>query len=192
MGQLFWLNPKLQDFRMAKTQKIAKFWKNRPFWRKILKNGYPFWPKSPLKMGMGFEAWAAHPCPTQIWVPPRDQTNNNLFKISILNFLRWQPPPTTGLWRLTPAPSKVVPPFFFHQNDREGCQIDHLHDLGHCLFWFWGDREKSARGGNPPPPLGKTRNDRLIFFPSSSSSFSFFMYNITITFKTLTGQQADS
>ena len=25
-----------------------------------------FWPKSPLKMGMGFEARAAHPCPTQI------------------------------------------------------------------------------------------------------------------------------
>ena len=27
-------------------------------------------PKSPLKMGRGFEARAAHPCPTQIWVPP--------------------------------------------------------------------------------------------------------------------------
>ena len=40
------------------------------FWRKILKSGYPFWPKSPLKMGMGFEARAGHPCPTQIWVPP--------------------------------------------------------------------------------------------------------------------------
>ena len=24
------------------------------------------------KMGMGFEARAVHPCPTQIWVPPRD------------------------------------------------------------------------------------------------------------------------
>ena len=26
--------------------------------------------KSPLKMGRGFEARSAHPCPTQIWVPP--------------------------------------------------------------------------------------------------------------------------
>ena len=40
------------------------------FSRKMLKNGYPFLPKSPLKMGRGFEARAAHPCPTQIWVPP--------------------------------------------------------------------------------------------------------------------------
>ena len=75
MGQLFWLSPKLRDFqgfRHAKNPKIAEFWKNRPIFEgKSLKNGYPFWPKSPLKMGMGFEARAAHPCPTQIWVPPR-------------------------------------------------------------------------------------------------------------------------
>ena len=32
-------------------------------------------------MGMGFEAQAAHPCPTQIWVPPRD------VDMSLLNFL---------------------------------------------------------------------------------------------------------
>ena len=51
MGQLFWLSPKLRDFRG-------------------FRHGYRFWPKSPLKMGMGFEARAAHPCPTQIWVPP--------------------------------------------------------------------------------------------------------------------------
>ena len=38
--------------------------------RKILKNGYPFLPKSPLKMGRGFEARVSHPCPTQIRVPP--------------------------------------------------------------------------------------------------------------------------
>ena len=59
---------------MRKPQKSWNFWKIGPKWpyfsRKILKNGYPFWPKSPLKMGMGFEAWVAHPCPTQIWVPP--------------------------------------------------------------------------------------------------------------------------
>ena len=40
------------------------------FSRKNLKNGYPFLSKSPLKMGRGFGARAAHPCPTQIWDPP--------------------------------------------------------------------------------------------------------------------------
>ena len=73
-GQLFWMSTKFCKFGVFCHAKIAKFLKNRPkmalFSRKILKNGYPFWPKSPLKMGMGFEAWAAHPCPTQIWVPP--------------------------------------------------------------------------------------------------------------------------
>ena len=48
------------------------------FSRKILKNGYPFLPKSPLKMGTGFEARAAHPCPTQIWVPPTRVSNLGL------------------------------------------------------------------------------------------------------------------
>ena len=48
-----------------------KFLKNGPiFQEKNLKNGYPSLPKSPLKMGRGFEARAAHPCPTQIWVTP--------------------------------------------------------------------------------------------------------------------------
>ena len=44
------------------------------FSRKILKDGYPFLQKSPLKMGRGFEAQAAHPCPAQIWVPPQVAT----------------------------------------------------------------------------------------------------------------------
>ena len=52
MGQLFWLSP--------------NFW----VFTKNCENGYPFLPKSPLKMGRGFEAQVAHPCPTQIWVPP--------------------------------------------------------------------------------------------------------------------------
>ena len=43
-----------------------KLWKY--VMRKIPKNGYPFQPKWPLKMGRGFEAWAAHPSPDQIWV----------------------------------------------------------------------------------------------------------------------------
>ena len=43
MGQLFWLSPKLRDFRHAKTQKIAKFLKNRPiFEAKSLKMGTLF------------------------------------------------------------------------------------------------------------------------------------------------------
>ena len=58
---------------------ISRFWGFKPgpenreilekqayFSRKILKHGCPFRQKSPLKMGMGFEAPAAHPCPTQI------------------------------------------------------------------------------------------------------------------------------
>ena len=62
--------------------KLRIFWQIGPKWpyfsRKIHKNGYPFWPKSPLKMGMGFEAWAAHPCPTQIWVPPGARVSRRL------------------------------------------------------------------------------------------------------------------
>ena len=64
-GSTFLTEPKFSGFRMAKTLKIVKFLKNGPiFQEKILKNGYPFLPKSPLKMGRGFEARAAHPCPT--------------------------------------------------------------------------------------------------------------------------------
>ena len=70
-GSTFLTEPKFLGFRMAKTPKITIFFKWAYFSRKILKNGYPFLPKSPLKMGRGFEARAAHPCPTQIWVPPR-------------------------------------------------------------------------------------------------------------------------
>ena len=74
MGQLFWLSPKLRDFcgfRMAKTPKIVEFLKNRPIFEgKSLKIGTLSGQNPPLKMGMGFEARVAHPCPTQIWVPP--------------------------------------------------------------------------------------------------------------------------
>ena len=55
-----------------KPRKLRIFSKNWAYFSwKILKNGYPFLPKSPLKMGRVFEARAAHPCPTQIWVSPR-------------------------------------------------------------------------------------------------------------------------
>ena len=33
-----------------------------------------------------------------------------------------QPPLTLWLWRLTLSPGKVVPPIFFHENDRKGCK----------------------------------------------------------------------
>ena len=66
-GSTFLTEPKFSGFCMAKTPKIVKFLKNGPiFQEKNLKNGYPFLPKSPFKMGRGFEAQAAHPCPTQI------------------------------------------------------------------------------------------------------------------------------
>ena len=72
-GSTFLTEPKFSSFRMAKTpQNCEIFEKWAYFSRKLLKNGYPFVPKSPLKMGKGFEAQAAHPCPTQIWVPPGD------------------------------------------------------------------------------------------------------------------------
>ena len=70
MGQLFWLSPNfwVSHGENPENRKIFEKWAY--FSRKILKNGYPFLPKSPLKMGTGLEARAAHPCPTQIWVPP--------------------------------------------------------------------------------------------------------------------------
>ena len=72
----FWLNPNFWVFAWwePKNHKICEKWAYFP--RKILNNGYPFLPKWPLKMGRGFEAQAAHPCPNQIWVPPK----NNYWK----------------------------------------------------------------------------------------------------------------
>ena len=41
--------------------------------------------------------------------------------------------PTLWLWWRTLLLSKVVPPFFFHQNDLKGCERDYLDALGHFL-----------------------------------------------------------
>ena len=50
-GSTFLTEPKLSGFRMVKTPKNCKiFEKWAYFSRKILKNGYPFLSKSPLKM----------------------------------------------------------------------------------------------------------------------------------------------
>ena len=65
MGPIFWLSPNFQVFAWRKPRKRAqKFEKWACFSRKILKHEYLFLPKWPLKMGRGFEARAAHPCPT--------------------------------------------------------------------------------------------------------------------------------
>ena len=65
-GSTFLTEPKFSGFRRAKTPKIAKFLKNGPiFQEKSLKMG-TLSAKITLKMGRGFEARAAHPCPTQI------------------------------------------------------------------------------------------------------------------------------
>ena len=66
-GSTFLTEPKFSGFCKAKTPKNREIFEKRAYFsRKILKNGYPFLPKSPLKMGRGLEAQAAHPCPTQI------------------------------------------------------------------------------------------------------------------------------
>ena len=68
-GFNFLTKPKFWGFRMAKTPENRKSFEKRAYFsRKILNNGYPFLPKWPLKMGRGFEARAAHPCPNQIYI----------------------------------------------------------------------------------------------------------------------------
>ena len=63
-GSTFLTELKFSGFRMAKTLKVLK---NGPsFQEKSFKMGTLFCQISPLKMGRGFEARAAHPCPTQI------------------------------------------------------------------------------------------------------------------------------
>ena len=70
-GSTFLTEPKFSGFSHGENPGNREFFEKWAYIsRKILKNGYPFLPKSPLKMGKGFEARAAHPCPTQIWVPP--------------------------------------------------------------------------------------------------------------------------
>ena len=72
MGQLSdWAQIFVRVFAWWKPRKSRKFWKMGLFFKKkSLKMG-----TLPAKInltdgGRGFEARAAHPCPTQIWVPP--------------------------------------------------------------------------------------------------------------------------
>ena len=72
-GSTFLTEPKFSGSSIKHGENCKIFEKWAYFSRKILKNGHPFLPKSPLKMGRGFEARAAHPCQTQIWVPPGEK-----------------------------------------------------------------------------------------------------------------------
>ena len=53
-------------------------------------------------------------------------------------------PLTRWLLRLTLPPGKVVPPIFFHENDRKGCKIEII--FFSVLEW----PEKNRKGNNPP------------------------------------------
>ena len=60
-----------------------------------------------------------------------------MFDIEYEYFLKTEKVATTPftlwLWRLTLPPGKVVPPIFFHENDRKGCKRDYLYALGNFL-----------------------------------------------------------
>ena len=64
MGPIFWLSPNFQVFTWwnPENRKICE--KCRAC-KKNPQQWYPFLPKLPLKTGRGFEARAAHPCPTE-------------------------------------------------------------------------------------------------------------------------------
>ena len=59
-------------------------------------------------------------------------------------------PLPTGLLRLTLTLGKVVSHILLNQNDREGCRIDHLDDLGHFLLGFGATRKISQGVGSHP------------------------------------------
>ena len=54
-------------------------------------------------------------------------------------------------------------PNVFHQNDREGCRIDHLDGLGHFPFGF-GETWKNPPGASSPVRRGLTRYWRFRFW----------------------------
>ena len=87
-GSTFLTEPKLLGFgENPENREIFEKWAY--FSRKILKNGYPFLPISPLKMGRSFEARAAHPCPTQIWIPPPPGPLCNEIKVEWEFLMLW-------------------------------------------------------------------------------------------------------
>ena len=81
---------------------------------------------------------------------------------------------TLWLWRLTLPQGKVLPPFFFHQNDYKGCKRYYLYALGSFLLRFnktkkqnktnktktkqnktkkQKQKTKNVEGCNHPPPV---------------------------------------
>ena len=50
------------------------------------------------------------------------------------NWKRLHPPTHPLTLTAYPTPDKVVPPFFFHENDRKGCKKDYLYALGNFLY----------------------------------------------------------
>ena len=93
-------------------------------------------------------------------------TRNTLFKMAILNLLRWQPSPT--LWSLAahPSPGKVVPKnVFFTTWQRR--MSDHLASrllIGHFLYNFGATGKKSREGGNPLVRRGLSKFCLLCLF----------------------------
>ena len=125
-GQLFWLSPKNHEF----------FEKCAYFSRKILKNGYPFLPKSPIKMGRGFEARAAHPCPTQIWVPPPPGGGLNVWKSdwrksSLVHYFNESVQKFCKVRVLGIGPKLILCSF-----TRRKCLIVRIKLIIWTLFWF--------------------------------------------------------
>ena len=76
------------------------------------------------------------------------------FKMANICFLKTEKfastPLTLWLWRLTLPPGKVVPPFFFHENDCKGCRRDYLNALGNFLWRF---RATGVKPNVQQPPL---------------------------------------
>ena len=66
MSPIFWLSPNFQGENLQNCN-ICEKWTY--FSREIFNNGYTFLLKWPLKMGRGFEARAAHPCPIKSEYP---------------------------------------------------------------------------------------------------------------------------
>ena len=71
------------------------------------------------------------------------------------------PPPSDfdGLPALPPG--KVVPPFFVHENDREGCKTDYLYALGNFLYRF------RANGGKTVVMINLTKAEIAYNFSGS-------------------------
>ena len=79
MGRFF---QNLQNFCVFAMRTPENFEKWAYMSRKSLKMGTFLCQNDPKKMGLGFEARAAHPCSNQIWVPPgQKQQKLQLYRV---------------------------------------------------------------------------------------------------------------